>query len=86
LTNAYHFVGSRDFSSHEIFGCEDPRGGTAAIYLTVSECQRALDALILQPTPYDPNYVEGLYSDYTCSDDDFYHETKGKVKNLAARV
>jgi hypothetical protein len=46
----------------------------------ISECQRALDALTLQPIPYDPNYVEGLYSNYTRSDDDFYPEAKGKVK------
>jgi hypothetical protein len=26
--DAYHFVGAEDFSSHEIAGCEDPRGGT----------------------------------------------------------
>jgi hypothetical protein len=69
--DAYHFVGTRDFSSHEIFGCEDPCEGTTAIYPMISECQRALDALSLHPTPYDPNYVEGLYSYYTCSDDDF---------------
>jgi hypothetical protein len=50
------------------------------IYSTISECQRALDTLTLQPTPYDPNYIKGLYSDYTCSDDDFYPETKGKAK------
>jgi hypothetical protein len=25
--DAYHFVGAGDFSSHEIAGCEDPRGG-----------------------------------------------------------
>jgi hypothetical protein len=31
--------------------------------------------------PYDPDYVEGLYSDYTCSDDDFYPEAKGKIGN-----
>jgi hypothetical protein len=61
--DAYHFVGTEDFSSHEIFGCEDPRGGTAVIYPTIFECQRALDALTLQPTPYNPNYVEWLYSD-----------------------
>jgi hypothetical protein len=24
--DAYHYVGARDFSSHEIAGCEDPRG------------------------------------------------------------
>jgi hypothetical protein len=29
--DAYHFVGAGDFSSYEITGCEDPRGGTAAI-------------------------------------------------------
>jgi hypothetical protein len=26
--DAYHFVGARDFSAHEIARCEDPRGGT----------------------------------------------------------
>jgi hypothetical protein len=33
--------------------------------------------------PYDPDYVEGLYSDYTCSDDDddVYPEAKGKIGN-----
>jgi hypothetical protein len=41
--DAYHFVGAGDFSSHEIAGCEDPRGGTAAVYPTISECERALD-------------------------------------------
>jgi hypothetical protein len=64
-------MGTGDFSSYEIFGCGDPRDGTAAIYPTVSECQRALDALTLQRIPYNPNYVKGLYSDYMCSDDDF---------------
>jgi hypothetical protein len=73
-------VGAGDFSSHEILGCGDPCGGTVAVYPTISECQRALDALTLQPTPYNPNYVKGLYSEYTCSDDDFYPETKGKVE------
>jgi hypothetical protein len=63
--DAYHFVGAEDFSSHEIAGCDDPRGGTAAIYPTISECEQALNALTLYPTPYDPEYVEGLYSDYT---------------------
>jgi hypothetical protein len=82
--DAYHFVGTGDFSSHEIADCEDPRGGTAAIYLTISECGRALNALMLQPTPYDPDYVEGLYSDYTCSDDDVYPEAKGKIGNSAS--
>jgi hypothetical protein len=53
---------------------------TATIYPKISECQRALDVLTLQPTPYDPNYVKGLYSKYTYSDDDFYPETKGKVE------
>jgi hypothetical protein len=79
--NAYQFVGAGDFSSHEIAGCEDPRGGTAAVYLTISECERALNALTLRTTPYDPDYVEGLYSDYTCSDDDVYPEAKGKIGN-----
>jgi hypothetical protein len=84
--DAYHYVGARDFLSHEIAGCEDPRGGTAAIYPTISECERALNALTLLPTPYDPDYVEGLYSDYTCSDDDedVYPEAKGKIGNSAS--
>jgi hypothetical protein len=80
--DAYHFVGARDFSSHEIAGCEDPRGGTAAVYPTISECERALNALTLCTSPYDPDYIEGLYSDYTCSDDDdIYPEAKGKIGN-----
>jgi hypothetical protein len=84
--DAYHYVGAGDFSSHEIAGCEDPRGGTAAIYPTISECEWALNALTLCPTPYDPDYVEGLYSDYTCSDDDddVYPEAKGKIGNSAS--
>jgi hypothetical protein len=83
--DAYHFVGTGDFSSHKIAGCEDPRGGTAAIYPTISECERALNALTLRPTPYDLDYVEGLYSDYTCSDDDdVYPEAKGKIGNSAS--
>jgi hypothetical protein len=49
--DAYHYVGSGDFSSHEIASCEDPRGGTTAIYPTISECKRALNALTLRPTP-----------------------------------
>jgi hypothetical protein len=81
--DAYHFVGTRVFSFHEIAGCEDPRGGTAAIYSTISECEQALNALTLHTTPYDPDYVEGLYSDYTCldDDDDVYPEAKGKIGN-----
>jgi hypothetical protein len=79
--DAYHFVGTGDFSPHEIAGCEDPRGGTAAIYPTISECERALNAITLQPTPYDPDYIEGLYSNYTCSDDNVYLEAKGKIGN-----
>jgi hypothetical protein len=79
--DAYHFVGTGDFSPHEILGCEDPRGGTATIYPTISECERALNALMLLHMPYDPDYVEGLYSDYTCSDDDVYPEAKGKINN-----
>jgi hypothetical protein len=47
----------------------------------ISECEWALNALTLQPTPYDPDYVEGLYSDYTCSDDDVYPEAEGKIGN-----
>jgi hypothetical protein len=82
--DAYHFMGAGDFSSHEIAGCEDPQGGTAAIYPTISECEQVLDALTLHPTPYDPEYVEGLYSDYTCSDDDVYPEAKGKIGNSAS--
>jgi hypothetical protein len=45
--DVYHFVGTGDFSSHEITGCEDPRGGTVAVYSTISECDRALNALML---------------------------------------
>jgi hypothetical protein len=84
--DAYHYVGAGDFSSHEIAGCEDPRGGTAAVYPTISECDRALNALTLRTAPYDPDYVEGLYSDYTCSDDDddIYPEAKGKIGNSAS--
>jgi hypothetical protein len=75
-------VGAGDFSSHEIAGCEDPRGGTAAVYPTISECEWALNALTLRTMPYDSDYVEGLYSDYTCSDDDdVYPEAKGKIGN-----
>jgi hypothetical protein len=79
-------VGVGDFSSHEITGCEDPWGGTAAVYPTVSECDRALNALTLRTTPYDPDYIERLYSDYTCSDDDddVYPEAKGKIGNSAS--
>jgi hypothetical protein len=75
-------MGAGDFSSHEIAGCEDPRGGTAAVYPTISECERALNALTLRTTPYDPDYIKGLYSDYTClDDDDIYPEAKGKIGN-----
>jgi hypothetical protein len=79
-------VGARDFLSHQIAGCEDPRGGTTAIYPTISEYERALNALMLCPMPYDPDYVEGLYSDYTCfdDDDDIYPEAKGKIGNSAS--
>jgi hypothetical protein len=80
--DAYHFVGAGDFLSHEIAGCEDPRGGTAAVYSMISECKRALNALTLRTMPYNPDYVEGLYSDYTClDDDDIYPEAKGKIGN-----
>jgi hypothetical protein len=84
--DTYHYVGAEDFSSHEIAGCEDPRGGTAAVYPMISECERALNALTLRTMPYDPDYVEGLYSDYTCSDDDddVYPEAKGKIGNSAS--
>jgi hypothetical protein len=77
-------VGTGDFSPHEISGCEDPRGGTAAIYPTISECEWALDALTLQPISYDPDYVEGLYSGYTCSDNNFYPEAKGMIGNSSS--
>jgi hypothetical protein len=50
----------------------------------ISECERALNALTLRPTPYDPEYVEGLCSNYTCSDDDIYPEAKGKIANSAS--
>jgi hypothetical protein len=60
------------------------RGGTAAIYPKISECEQALNALTLHPTPYDPDYIEGLYSDYTCSDDDIYPKAKGKIGNSAS--
>jgi hypothetical protein len=81
--DAYHFMGAGDFSSHEIAGCEDPQGGTAAVYTMISECEWALNALTLRTAPYDPDYVKGLYSDYTCSDDndDVYPEAKGKIGN-----
>jgi hypothetical protein len=80
--DAYHFVGPRDFSSQEIVGCEDPRRGTAVVYPTISECERALNALTLHTAPYDPDYLEGLYSDYTCLDDnDVYPKAKGKISN-----
>jgi hypothetical protein len=78
-------MGAGDFSSHEITGCEDPRGGTAAVYPTISECEWALNALTLRTTPYDPDYVKGLYSDYKClDDDDVYPEAKGKIGNSAS--
>jgi hypothetical protein len=77
--DAYHYVGAGDFSSHEIIGCEDPRGGTAAVYPMISECEKALNALTLCTVPYDPDYVEELYSDYTCSDDDdVYPKARGR--------
>jgi hypothetical protein len=84
--DAYHYMGAGDFSFHEIAGCEDPQGGTTAVYPTISECNRALNALTLRAAPYDPDYVEGLYSDYTCSDDDedVYPEAKGKIGNSAS--
>jgi hypothetical protein len=84
--DAYHYVGAGDFSFHEIAGCEDPREGTAAVYPTISECERALNALMLRTAPYYPDYVKGLYSDYTCSDDDddVYPKAKGKIGNSAS--
>jgi hypothetical protein len=82
--DVYHYMGTEDFSSHEIASYEDPRGGTAAVYPMISECGRALNTLMLRTAPYDPNYVERLYSDYTCSDndDDVYPEARGKIGNL----
>jgi hypothetical protein len=84
--DAFHYVGAGDFSSHEMTGCEDPRGGTAAVYPTISECEWALNAVALRTAPYDPDYVKGLYSDYTCSDDDddIYPEAKGKIGSSAS--
>jgi hypothetical protein len=86
--DTYHYVGAGDFSSHEISSYEDPQGGTAAVYLTISECDWALNALTLCTASYDPDYVEGLYSDYTCSDDDddIYPEAKGKIGNSASSI
>jgi hypothetical protein len=75
-------VGAGDFLSHEIASYEDPQGGTAAVYPMISECERALNALTLRTAPYDPDYIKGLYSDYTClDDDDVYPEAKGKIGN-----
>jgi hypothetical protein len=68
--DAYHYVGPEDFSTHEISGCGNPHGGLATIYPTIFECQKALDTLNLHVAPYDADYVDGLYSDYTCCDDD----------------
>jgi hypothetical protein len=84
--DAYHYVGTGDFSSHEIADCEDPREGTAAVYPMISECDQALNTLTLCTAPYDPDYVEGLYSEYTYSDDDddVYPEAKGKIGNSAS--
>jgi hypothetical protein len=40
---------------------------------------------MLCTAPYDPDYVKGLYSDYTClDDDDVYPEAKGKIGNSAS--
>jgi hypothetical protein len=50
----------------------------------ISECERALDALTLQPTPYDPDYVEVLYSDYTCLNGDLYPDAKGMIGNSSS--
>jgi hypothetical protein len=49
--DAYHYVGAGYFSSHKIVGCEDPRGDTLSVYPTISECERALNALTLRTTP-----------------------------------
>jgi hypothetical protein len=58
----------------------------AAVYPTISGCERALNALTLRTAPYDPDYIEGLYSDYTCSDDDddIYPKAKGKIGTSAS--
>jgi hypothetical protein len=45
--DAYHFVGDGDFSLHEIVVYEDPRGGTATVYPTISECKQDLNAITL---------------------------------------
>jgi hypothetical protein len=68
-----------DFSSHEISGCKDPSGGSVVIYPTIFECKKALNALDLHSSLYNANYVDSLYSYYTCSDDDFFPETKGAI-------
>jgi hypothetical protein len=69
--NAYHYVGPRDFSLHEISGCNDPRGRSAATYPTVSECGRALNDFVTHSTLYGSvKYNSSLYSDVSCSDDD----------------
>jgi hypothetical protein len=43
---------------------------------------------MLRTAPYDPDYVEGLYLDYTCSDDDddVYPKAKGKIGTSASSV
>jgi hypothetical protein len=73
-------MGTGDFFPHEISGCGDPRDGSVAIYPTIFECQKALDALTLHSIPQKINYVKGLYLDYTCSDDDSYLEAKGTIR------
>jgi hypothetical protein len=45
----------------------------------IFECQKALDALDLHVAPYNADYLDGLYSDYTYSDDDFFPEAKGNL-------
>jgi hypothetical protein len=48
--DAYHFVGDGDFSSHEIAGCEDPRGAL------LPSTRRYLSANRLS-TPHAPTYA-----------------------------
>jgi hypothetical protein len=45
----------------------------------IFECQKALNALDVHAAPYNANYVGGLYSEYTYSDDDFFPEAKGNL-------
>jgi hypothetical protein len=51
----------------------------------IFEWQRALDIIDLHVVPYDTNYVNGLYSDYTYSDDDFSFQAKGDGEKSSGR-